>query len=260
MTTETEQEHDAAAAQVPSWRSRIVGEGEEAPDQILANPMNWRVHPANQRKVMEAVLDSVGWVQRVIVNQRTGHLVDGHLRVESALSKGEPTVPVVYVDLSPEEEQAILATFDPIGGLAGTDAEKIGELRDALKLTMPDLRNAAVEAGLSELDDAPPADHGLLGILDVALRDPRHVVQVGETWKLGMHVLLIVDVLTGWPTWRPFLRDDQQVFCPYPGPFVILSHAAASKPLVLVQPDPYIAAHILDAWVAKYPDVQPEKL
>jgi len=28
-----------------AWRSRIVGEGEEAPDQLLANPDNWRVHP-----------------------------------------------------------------------------------------------------------------------------------------------------------------------------------------------------------------------
>jgi len=27
------------------WRNRIVGTGEEAPDQLLANPQNWRTHP-----------------------------------------------------------------------------------------------------------------------------------------------------------------------------------------------------------------------
>src|SRR5450759_3885851 len=27
------------------WRSRIVGSGEEAPDQLVANPLNWRTHP-----------------------------------------------------------------------------------------------------------------------------------------------------------------------------------------------------------------------
>ncbi len=27
------------------WRNRITGSGEEAPDQLLANPANWRIHP-----------------------------------------------------------------------------------------------------------------------------------------------------------------------------------------------------------------------
>jgi hypothetical protein len=241
------------------WRSRIVGEGEEAPDQLLANPMNWRIHPKSQRDLLENVLDTVGWVQRVIVNQRTGHVVDGHLRIESALSRGEAVVPVLYIDVSPEEEQAILATYDPLSALAGTDDEKVAELRDMLKLTMPDLRNAAVEAGIAALEDPPPADHGLLGILDVALRDPTHTAQVGETWRLGAHVLLIADVLTGWAAWTPYL-DADAVFAPYPGPFVVLSQIASRRPLVLVQPDPYIAAHILDAWAAVHPDTPPTQV
>jgi hypothetical protein len=35
-----------------------------------------------------------------MVNRRTGFVVDGHARVEEALSRHEPTVPVLYVDLS----------------------------------------------------------------------------------------------------------------------------------------------------------------
>ena len=31
------------------WRNRIVGEGVEAPDQLLANPQNWRTHPKFQQ-------------------------------------------------------------------------------------------------------------------------------------------------------------------------------------------------------------------
>ena len=56
----------------------MVGEGAVAPDQLLANPRNWRIHPHEQEKALETVLDKVGWVQRVIVNQRTGFVVDGH--------------------------------------------------------------------------------------------------------------------------------------------------------------------------------------
>lgn len=121
-------------------RSRIVGEGEEAPDQLLANPMNWRRHPKNQQIALESLLRNVGWVQRVIVNQRTGHIVDGHLRVEVALRRNEPRVPVLYVDLSEDEERIVLAAIDPIGGLAETDQAMLDDL----------LQN--VESGDADLD------------------------------------------------------------------------------------------------------------
>src|SRR4030042_356185 len=39
-----------------NWRNRIIGEGEEPPDQLLANPGNWRIHPQAQQAAL-AVLD-----------------------------------------------------------------------------------------------------------------------------------------------------------------------------------------------------------
>lgn len=110
------------------WRNRIVGEGEESPDQLLANPANWRIHPKFQQDALAGVLDDVGWVQRIIVNQQTGHVVDGHLRVSLALSRDEQTIPVLYVDLTPEEEALVLATIDPLSALAVTDAAKLDDL------------------------------------------------------------------------------------------------------------------------------------
>lgn len=38
-----------AAAPTTGWRNRIAGAGEEAPDQLLANPANWRIHPKAQQ-------------------------------------------------------------------------------------------------------------------------------------------------------------------------------------------------------------------
>ena len=109
-------------------RSRIVGHGEEAPDQLLANPANWRIHPKAQQDAMKGILDQVGWVQSVIVNRTTGHLVDGHLRVSLALREDLPTIPVAYVELSLAEEALVLATLDPLSALAVTDKEKLAEL------------------------------------------------------------------------------------------------------------------------------------
>jgi len=100
------------------WKNRIIGNGEEAPDQLLANPHNWRIHPKFQQDALAAVLDEVGWVQEVIVNCTTGHLIDGHLRVQLAMRRDEPTIPVKYVELSEEEEALVLLTLDPISALA----------------------------------------------------------------------------------------------------------------------------------------------
>jgi hypothetical protein len=111
-----------------AWQNRIVGTGEEAPDQLVANPRNFRIHSHLQEGTIKGVLKEVGWVDHVIVNQRTGFLVDGHARVLVALDENEPTVPVSYVDLTDEEEALILATFDPLGAMAGIDADKHVEL------------------------------------------------------------------------------------------------------------------------------------
>jgi hypothetical protein len=41
-------------------------------------------------------LSEIGWVAEVLVNRTTGNVVDGHLRIELALDRQEPTVPVTF--------------------------------------------------------------------------------------------------------------------------------------------------------------------
>jgi hypothetical protein len=113
------------------FRSRIVGHGFEDPQQLLAHPQNWRIHSALQEAGLESVLADVGWVRGVLVNRRTQHVLDGHLRVALAIRKEERLVPVDYVDLTVEEELVILATLDPLAAMAGTDKDKLaGILQD----------------------------------------------------------------------------------------------------------------------------------
>ena len=112
----------------PVWRSRITGEADVAPDQLMGHYANFRRHGGKQQDAMVAVLDDIGWVQRVLVSQRTGTVLDGHMRVELALRHHVPTVPVTYVDVTEEEERKILATFDPLGGLAYIDQDQLRDL------------------------------------------------------------------------------------------------------------------------------------
>ena len=168
------------------WRNRIVGSGEEAPDQLVANPANWRTHPGAQRDSLRGSLSEVGWVAQVMVNRRTGFVVDGHARVEEALSRGEPAVPVLYVDLSPEEEALVLATLDPIGAMATADTAKLAELLAGIAVDdagllalLGDLAGNAPKAGLTDPDDVP----------DVA----ETTIKAGDLFALGDHRLLCGD-------------------------------------------------------------------
>lgn len=109
------------------WNNRIVGYEEVPPTDLMPNPKNWRTHPAHQASALAGVLTEVGVVQNVLVNKRTGRLVDGHLRVALAIKQKQARIPVTYVDLSDEEEALILATIDPIAEQAGVDGKRLAE-------------------------------------------------------------------------------------------------------------------------------------
>ncbi len=178
MTTETP---------VAPWRSRIVGQGTADPTQLLAHPLNWRVHGAAQRDALRGSLDTVGWVAQVMVNRVTGHVVDGHARVEEAISRGELTVPVLYVELEPDEERLVLATLDPIGALAEQSSERLAALLAEVTVADDGLRRL-----LAQL--VPPVTHPGLTNPDEAPEPPAApYVQPGELWALGDHRLLCGD-------------------------------------------------------------------
>ena len=127
----------------------------------------------------------MGWVGQVLVNRRSGFVVDGHARVALALTRGEATVPVLYVDLEPDEEALVLATLDPIGAMATRDDEKLRALLAEVTVDDAGLRRlladmAGPKAGLTDPDDLPEPSE-----------EP--YVKPGELWTLGDHRLLCGD-------------------------------------------------------------------
>ena len=166
-----------------------MGSGEEEPAQLLANPKNWRIHPEHQQAALAGVLKTIGWVTGVLVNRRTGMVVDGHARVALAIRDGQATIPVDYVELSVEEEATVLATFDTISALAGADKERLAELlrelspKDAGIQTLLD--DLAIQHGLDRAtQDAPEPK---LDQVEALLK--KWKVKPGQTWTLGLHRL-----------------------------------------------------------------------
>src|SRR5215216_3664597 len=108
----------AEAPATIEWTNRIVGHGEKRASEFIANPLNWRKHPKRQKNAVKGSLDTLGWIDDVIINKRTGKIVDGHERVEEALANGDAMVPFKEVDLSPAEEAQALLMLDATAALA----------------------------------------------------------------------------------------------------------------------------------------------
>jgi len=125
--------------------NRIVGHDVIAADQLLANPWNYRRHGAAQRAALNGSLRELGWIRSTLVNRTTGHMLDGHMRVEEAL-KADADVPVEYVELTEEEERLALAILDPMTGMAFEDDVAL----DAL-LAGVEAEDAALNIMLEEL-------------------------------------------------------------------------------------------------------------
>lgn len=130
------------------WRNRIVGHGEQPADQFTANPRNPRRHPQKQRDAVAGSLATLGWIAPVIVNKRTGYVIDGHERIFQALVDNAD-VPYVEVDLSEDEEALALATFDWITYLAEYDRDILDDL-----LREVNTDDASLQAVIAELADS----------------------------------------------------------------------------------------------------------
>ena len=60
------------AASGNTLRSRITGNENVAPSELLPHPMNFRRHPKNQMGALRGSMAELGWLKGVLVNKVTG--------------------------------------------------------------------------------------------------------------------------------------------------------------------------------------------
>jgi ParB-like chromosome segregation protein Spo0J len=102
--------------------------------ELVENPKNWRRHPQSQIDTLGDVISQVGWAGACLLNEKTGRLIDGHARQKVALQNGDVPIPVLIGSWSEEEEALILATLDPIGGMAIGDQKAYQQLIDQINV------------------------------------------------------------------------------------------------------------------------------
>lgn len=120
---------------------------------LKPNPKNWRGHGDTQRNALSGVLEEIGYAGAIVAYEGEGGgltIIDGHLRADIS---GEETVPVLVLDVDEKEADLLLATLDPLTGLATEDEEALHELIEGIHTD-----NDEVEALLDLIDEYEPED------------------------------------------------------------------------------------------------------
>ena len=138
-------------------------------------------------------LSEFGYVEPVIWNQTTGHIVGGHQRLKVLIDTGATEVECVVVEISEEKEKALNVALNKISG--EWDKEK-------LSLLISDLQLVDFDVSLTGFDapeiDALFKDAQRNGVQDddfdveAALKEPA-ITKLGDLWLLGKHRLVCGD-------------------------------------------------------------------
>ena len=108
-------------------------------------------HPRNANHGdVEAIKKSLavnGWYGSVVVNTATKHILAGNHRVMAAKALGWETVPVQWVDVTPEEELRILVVDNRTTRIGQDDTTKITDILAELANTPVGLDGTGYSAG-----------------------------------------------------------------------------------------------------------------
>jgi DNA modification methylase len=167
--------------------TRLVRAGD-----LLPNPANWRKHPAAQRSALAGLLDEVGFVGTVLGRETPDGimLIDGHLRAELAADT-MVNVSILDDDVTDEEADKILLTYDPVGALYAAERANLEAL--IARVETDAAGTAAMIEGLAQLHHLDAGKPGKTDPDALPAEAPDPITQPGDLWLLGDHRLLCGD-------------------------------------------------------------------
>jgi DNA modification methylase len=167
-------------------RNRVVGLRVVPAADLQPHLKNFRRHPKHQQSALRGILDEVGFAGAVLARQDADGklvLIDGHLRKD--LLPGEE-IPVLITDLSEEEGEKVLATYDPIGAMATSDDAAFSELLKSISSDTADFQHLLERLGKPVLEGLSGPDEAAEPVADSGIKR-------GDLFRLGDHRLACGD-------------------------------------------------------------------
>ena len=181
-------------------------------------------------------INAFGAVEPLVWNQRTGHVVGGHQRLQVLRDLGHEQVDVVAVDLPPEKEKALNLALNKIEG--GWDERALAELLNDLA-DRADLDIEATGFDLPEIEKLTADLRNQIEQPEDAVTVPTAeaaapVTEPGELIELGEHRLLCGDAADP-RAWQRLLGDERAHMAFADPPFGV-DYRASRRPIPGAQP------------------------
>lgn len=178
-----------------------------APLRIEQVPIDdLRPDPANPRRISDQELEALtrsiwefGLVDPVIARKEDRTIIGGHQRLLAARRLGYKTVPVVLVDLTPEQSRLLNIALNKISGSFDQEllARLLGQLNEVpdLDLTLSGFDEEELKRLLRSLEARERRERAETFDLDAAMEQVKAnpVTKPGDVWRLGEHRLLCAD-------------------------------------------------------------------
>lgn len=190
---------------------------------------------------------------RPLVALADGRVIMGNMRLRAAKELGWEKIATVQVDL--DEKRALEWALRDNVPYGEWEEQGLAEILYRLNEMGGDLEMTGLEPGEVDklLDSVSGPENDLRGtdlsLADVSIGDPEYRVERGDVYRLGPHTLICDSIYDGWPTWTKLLKPGM-MFVPYPTPTLPLTDVADKTSLLLVQPDEWLAGHVLQKYAA----------
>jgi DNA modification methylase len=176
-------------------RDRIVEIRKVPARELMANPLNFRLHPSPQKEAMAGALRELGAADVLKVYKNPDGvltLLDGHLRQDIA-PDFEWTC--IVLDFNEEESLTYIATHDAITDMAEIDKDILTGVLDDVKTFEPGLADLLAKMAKENKihEEIPPGDNDPPLVDKADELQKKWKVKVGDIWTLGDHRIVCGD-------------------------------------------------------------------
>lgn len=163
-------------------------------DDIISNPKNPNVHPAEQISLLKKIIQKQGWRSPIVISNRSGFVVKGHGRLMAALDGDMGYAPVDYQDYETEAaEYEDLIADNRLAELSSMENELLAEIFEEIgdiDFDMTGYSSQEIDeilGSLEEIEEETEEDEEPNKYLSP-------FVKSGDTWNLGENRLIVASI------------------------------------------------------------------